>query len=65
MRPIRTLKKSAYQLTQNEASTLAAVLPNPHKMHASKPSNYVQQRAAHISNQVELLGGPAYLKSIW
>lgn len=58
-------KKSAKQLTQNEASTLAAILPNPHKLHASQPSNYVQQRAAHISNQARSLGGSAYLNPIW
>ncbi len=41
--------KSAAQLSQHEASVLAAVLPNPHKLHASHPSNYVLQRAEHIS----------------
>lgn len=58
-------KKSASQLSQYEASLLAAVLPNPHKLHASKPSNYVQQRAEHISMQARSLGGAGYLKSIW
>jgi monofunctional biosynthetic peptidoglycan transglycosylase len=58
-------KKSAKQLTQHEASTLAAVLPNPHKLHASQPSNYVQQRAAHISDQIRSLGGSTYLDPIW
>jgi len=58
-------KKSAAQLSQHEASLLAAVLPNPHKMHASQPSNYVQQRAEHISIQARSLGGAGYLKSIW
>ena len=58
-------KKSALQLTQYEATTLAAVLPNPHKMHASQPSEYVQQRALHIEEQISSLGGSTYLKSIW
>ena len=58
-------KKSAAQLSQHEASLLAAVLPNPHKMHASQPSNYVQQRAEHISIQARSLGGVGHLKSIW
>ena len=58
-------KKSATQLSQHEASLLAAVLPNPHKLHASQPSNYVRQRAQHISNQARSLGGAGYLKSIW
>ncbi len=58
-------KKSATQLSQHEASLLAAVLPNPHKLHASQPSNYVRQRAQHISSQARSLGGAGYLKSIW
>ena len=58
-------KKSALQLTQYEASTLAAVLPNPHTMHASQPSEYVQLRTLHIEEQIKLLGGSTYLKSIW
>lgn len=57
-------KKSAKNLTLYEASLLAAVLPNPHKMHASRPSNYVSQRAEHIVRQVKSLGGEAYLKDI-
>ncbi len=57
--------KSTAHLTQHEAALLAAVLPNPHKLHASKPSNYVAQRAAEISEQVILLGGSHYLSSIW
>ncbi|QMU62377.1 MAG: monofunctional biosynthetic peptidoglycan transglycosylase [Gammaproteobacteria bacterium] len=57
--------KSAAQLSQHEASVLAAVLPNPHKLHASHPSNYVLQRAEHISNQARSLGGAGYLKTIW
>lgn len=58
-------KKTSKQLTQNEASTLAAVLPNPHRLRASQPSSYVQQRASQISAQVRALGGSAYLNSIW
>lgn len=57
-------KKSAIQLNQHEASLLAAVLPNPHKMHASRPSTYVQQRAEHIANQSRSLGGVSYLNNI-
>ncbi|MEM7400353.1 MAG: monofunctional biosynthetic peptidoglycan transglycosylase [Pseudomonadota bacterium] len=58
-------KKHASQLTQQEAALLAAVLPNPHKMHASNPSDYVQQRAAYIRSQVSSLGGSNYLATIW
>jgi len=52
-------------VAQHEASLLAAVLPNPHKLHASQPSNYVRERAEHISSQARSLGGAGYLKSIW
>ena len=58
-------KKSAGRLTQHEATVLAAVLPNPHKLNASRPSSYVQERAEHIAGQARLLGGVGYLKSIW
>jgi monofunctional biosynthetic peptidoglycan transglycosylase len=58
-------KKSATQLNLREAATLAAVLPNPHKLHASHPSDYVRQRAEYISDQALSLGGAGYLKSIW
>jgi len=58
-------KKSTKQLTQLEAATLVAVLPNPHQLHASQPSSYVLQRAEHISNQARSLGGAGYLKNIW
>ncbi len=58
-------KKHASQLSQHEAALLTAVLPNPHKMNASIPSAYVQQRASDIRNQVMALGGSNYLKSIW
>ncbi len=57
--------KTTSTLNQHEAALLAAVLPNPHKMYASKPSEYVSKRAAHISEQVKLLGGNYHLREIW
>ena len=57
--------KTAAGLNQHEAALLAAVLPNPHTMHASKPSDYVEERASSISKQVNLLGGSHYLHQIW
>lgn len=57
--------KHTNQLTEHEASILAAVMPNPHKLRASQPSNYVQQRAQHITAQARSLGGVKYLHSIW
>ena len=56
---------SASQLTPYEAALLAAVLPNPHQLNASKPSDYVSQRAVQIHQQVNSLGGSYYLNSIW
>ena len=58
-------KKHTHQLTEHEASILAAVLPNPHKLRASQPSDYVQRRAEHITTQARSLGGVRYLNSIW
>ena len=57
--------KPVSAVNQDEAALLAAVLPNPHKMHASKPSEYVVSRAEDISKQVTLLGGSYYLDKIW
>lgn len=57
--------KSAANINPREAALLAAVLPNPHRLHASKPSAYVSQRAEFISAQAYQLGGNSYLNSIW
>ena len=57
--------KSADNINSREAALLAAVLPNPHKLHASNPSAYVTQRAEFISSQTRQLGGSTYLNSIW
>lgn len=45
-------KKSASQLTAREAALLAAVLPNPIKRIAGKPSGYVRVYAARINARV-------------
>jgi monofunctional glycosyltransferase len=47
--------KTAAQLTDLEASTLAAVLPSPKRFNAAKPSSYVQQRARAIREQMSRL----------
>lgn len=49
------------RLSTRQAALLAAVLPNPRKLHADKPSRYVQQRADWIQRQARQLGGAAYL----
>ena len=55
--------KPASQLSQSEASRLAAVLPNPYRMNAKHPSQYVWQRSHWIQNQMRLLG-INYLKAL-
>ncbi|MFC0284579.1 monofunctional biosynthetic peptidoglycan transglycosylase [Camelimonas abortus] len=41
--------KSAARLTMAEAARLAAVLPNPHRYDAARPSRYVAARAGRIA----------------
>jgi monofunctional glycosyltransferase len=55
-------KKSASQLTRREAALLAAVLPNPIKRSAGKPSRRVKAIAARI--QFRMAGMDAYLACI-
>jgi monofunctional biosynthetic peptidoglycan transglycosylase len=50
-------KKDAKYLSRSEAATIAAVLPNPVKFNAGKPSGYVQGRKSWIMNQMSLWGG--------
>ncbi len=44
--------KSAAKLTAGEASQLAAVLPNPERWSASKPSPYINRKATRIQRQM-------------
>jgi monofunctional biosynthetic peptidoglycan transglycosylase len=44
-----------------QAARLAAVLPSPRRLHADRPSTYVQRRAAWIQQQMYQLGGPGYV----
>ncbi len=54
--------KSAAKLTRREAALLAAVLPNPIKRNAGKPSRRVQAVASRI--QYRMAGMDAYLACI-
>jgi len=56
--------KSAAQLSSADAATLAAVLPNPLKMHADRPSRYVLMRRDQILVQMRALGGESYLRAL-
>lgn len=56
--------KDAARLTRREAATLAAVLPNPKRLRADRPSAYVQRRRDAIMGQMRALGGPAFLRQL-
>lgn len=56
--------KDAARLTRREAATLAAVLPNPKRLRAERPSAYVQRRRDAIMGQMRALGGPAFLRAL-
>lgn len=60
----RYFHKPAARLSASEAAILAAVLPNPLRMHADRPSPYVLSRRDWIMGQMRDLGGPAYLQGL-
>jgi monofunctional biosynthetic peptidoglycan transglycosylase len=49
------------RLTAAQAARLAAVLPNPRRLHADRPSAYVLRRTQWIQQQMRQLGGPGYV----
>ncbi len=57
-------RKSADELTSREAATLAAVLPNPVRFRADRPSKYVKSRSRWILAQMQSLEGTGYLGSL-
>jgi monofunctional biosynthetic peptidoglycan transglycosylase len=44
---------SAAKLSARQAALLAAVLPNPRKFNAGKPSGYINERAAQLQRRME------------
>jgi monofunctional biosynthetic peptidoglycan transglycosylase len=60
----RYFNKSALRLTAEQAARLAAVLPNPVRYRVDKPSSYVLKRQRWIQQQIEQLGGVAYLDKL-
>ena len=50
-------KKDAKNLSNSEAATIAAVLPNPRRFNAAAPSAYVQGRRSWIIRQMGFWGG--------
>lgn len=56
-------KKPASRLTASEAALLAAVLPNPHMFRVDAPSAYVRQRQRWLMQQMNQLGGTAFMET--
>jgi monofunctional biosynthetic peptidoglycan transglycosylase len=56
--------KPARALSSSEAALLAAVLPNPLRLHADRPSGYVLSRHEWILGQMRDLGGASYLRAL-
>lgn len=54
--------RSAAHLTEQQAARLAAILPNPLVFHANRPSGYVLRREHWILQQMQQLGGKAFLQ---
>lgn len=55
---------SPSRLTRDDSALLAAVLPNPARLHVDAPSRYVLTQHDWILQQIANLGGPAYLAGI-
>jgi monofunctional biosynthetic peptidoglycan transglycosylase len=58
----RYFRKPASRLGSEEAALLAAVLPNPLRLRANRPSAYVEERRAWIVEQMGQIGGGEYIK---
>lgn len=56
--------RGAPYLSRQQASLLAAVLPNPRQWSASRPGSHVSRRAAWIRQQMWQLGGSHYLNRL-
>ena len=61
---LKFFSRPAEAITREQAALLAAVLPNPRKLLANRPSAYVIRRRNEILRQMTQLGGRAYLKDI-
>lgn len=56
--------RGAPYLSRQQASLLAAVLPNPRQWNAGRPGAYVSRRAGWIRQQMWQLGGSHYLQRL-
>jgi len=57
-------KKPPIHLTRWECALLAAVLPNPKRFRAARPSNYVLRRTASIHKEMDRLDRAKCLKNL-
>ncbi len=57
-------KRPAKELTRQQAALLAAVLPNPIRYSAQRPSGFVLKRRSRIARAMGRLGGINYVKAI-
>ncbi|UYZ83955.1 monofunctional biosynthetic peptidoglycan transglycosylase [Entomomonas sp. E2T0] len=55
---------TARKLTKEQASLLAAVLPNPRNWNPAKPTVYINSRGVFIRKQMDNLGGNAFLQKL-
>jgi monofunctional biosynthetic peptidoglycan transglycosylase len=60
----RYFHTSALHLTRDQAALLAAVLPDPLRLHPNAPSAYVVAQHDWIVHQIANLGGPGYLGTV-
>ena len=60
----RFFGKRPADLRADEAARLAAVLPNPARLRADRPSRYVRARQRWIRNQMDRLGGVALVEAL-
>lgn len=60
----RFFDRNASALDAPRAARLAAVLPNPKRLSAEKPSAYVLRRQAWIERQMRQLGGVGFLERL-
>jgi len=60
----RFFHTSAAHLTRDQAALLAAVLPDPQRLHPNAPSAYLIAQHDWIVQQIDNLGGPGYLGTV-
>lgn len=57
--------KPPSELTRYEAALLAGVLPSPRRLHADRPSDYLERRTYNILRFMNRIGGRGYLEQFW